>query len=278
MGSQFRRRLLYILLHVALSVYPALAADSTQFDHSPLDSVLARFVDDGGRVGYAALKQNPADLDRYVGMLAATSPENRPDLFPGRADSLAYWINAYNAFVLKGVIDAYPVTSVKQIKLFFGFFKRVQFVAGGRDLTLDDIEHGILRTHFKEPRIHAAINCASVGCPKLAREAYRPERLERQLKRAMQQFMRDPLHVRLVRERHVVHLSEILDWFGDDFTKWYADRFGEKTPGVLDYVALFREDADRAFLKTDPRPEVEHIDYDWALNDQAAVRQGTPGE
>jgi hypothetical protein len=240
------------------------------FDHSLLDSVLARYVDAQGLVDYGALKRDPRDLDRYCGMLAEVSPENAPARFPTGADSLAYWINAYNAFVLKGVVDAYPVDSVTKIRLFHGFFKRTKFVAGGRKLTLDDIEHGIIRKRFQEPRIHAAVNCGAVSCPRLQGEAFRAADLEAQLDRAVRAFLRSPQHVVIDVPGRVVRLSRIFDWYGDDFTSWYADRFGAPDPSVLDYIAQYRPPAEQAFLASDPK--IRFLDYDWSLNDQAGSK------
>jgi len=142
-----------------------------KFDHHLFTNVLRQFVGEQGRVDYAQLKANPNTLNAYLAQLAEVSPESQPELFPTRADQLAYWINAYNAFVLKGVLDKYPITTVWQADVGL-FFKRRRFVAGGKRYSLDDIEHRILRARFGESRIHFAINCASASCPVLPAAAF----------------------------------------------------------------------------------------------------------
>src|SRR6516225_4891302 len=119
-----------------------------EFDHSPWDHVLKEFVNEQGRVDYAALKASPAELDRYVRELAAQSPVSHPQNFPTRQSQLAYWVNAYNALVMKGVVDHWPVESVRKIGgLPYSFFWRKKFVVGERKYTLDAIE-GIMRENW----------------------------------------------------------------------------------------------------------------------------------
>ena len=264
---------------VALVVWiqPAIgrAATGVGVDHSLLDRVLATYVDDQGRVDYAGLKAHPDDLDGYVGLLARVSPKNHPDQFPTREDRLAYWINAYNAFVLKGVIDAYPVKSVKEIKLLSGFFNRTRFTVGEKRYTLNDIEHGILRKVYGDPRIHAAINCASAGCPRLPRKAFRPEGLGGQLEDAMRFFVRESRNVRIDRPEGAVYLSEIFKWFEGDFTGWYSRKFGRDGAGITGYLTLFLTEPDAAYLRQHPDVTVRYIDYGWSLNDQALAHKAS---
>ena len=146
-----------LLLGVALG-----AAAQESFDYSSYARVLERAVTPDGLVRYTALKKNPSELKAFVAQLAAISPENRPELFPSRQAQMAYWINAYNAFVLDEVATNYPVESVRDLKFGFGFlfFKRARFVAGGKRYSLDDIEHNILRRRYADPRVHFALNCA----------------------------------------------------------------------------------------------------------------------
>ena len=124
-------RPLYFLLSYLL--VPAVLCAAPLFDHSSFDQVLQEYVDDQGLVRYAALAKDRAQLDAYVDSLNHTSPASHPDRFPTREHELAYWINAYNAFTLRGVIDAYPIASVKDAFVLSGFFNRQTFVAGGRE-------------------------------------------------------------------------------------------------------------------------------------------------
>ena len=238
------------------------------FNHTSLDRVLQTFVDEQGRVNYSGLKANPADLNAYVDQLGRVSPASHPERFPQRADSLAYWINAYNAFVLKGVVDAYPVKSVRDIKLFSGFFSRIDFKAGGRTYTLNDIEHQILRKQFQDPRVHAAINCASIGCPRLSRTASRPEELDASLDDAIRFFIQEPRNVRIDRDGRGVYLSTVFKWFREDFLDWLTRAKGVRDPSLVDYLALYLPEDDREFLLSEPEVELRYIDYDWGLNDQ----------
>ena len=242
---------------------------SVGFDHSWLDRVLSTYVDDQGLVDYSGLKERSDDLDAYVKLLEGTSPKSHPGRFPTHADKLAYWINAYNAFVLKGVVDAYPVRSVKDIKMLSGFFNRTHFTAGGQSYTLNGIEHDILREEFDEPRIHAAINCASLGCPRMEQAAYGPQEVEERLGEAMRLFIRESRNVRIDRRRKVVVLSKIFDWFENDFTEWYRKQHNAKQAAITDYLRLYLPEADRDFLGEHSNIGIEYNDYDWTLNDQA---------
>jgi len=207
------------------------------FDYTPLNRTLGRVVDAQGRVDYEAVKTD-ADLRAFVDQLAQISPNTHPALFPSRADSLAFWVNAYNACVLAGVAKAYPISSVTEIAPAFGFFKTYQFVVGGRRFTLDQIEHEIIRPRFADPRIHAAINCAAVSGPRLLNKVFTPDELDDQLNAVMRDMIRNPMHVQIDRETGVVNLSAIFDWFSSDFTSYVqAHEAGEtgKHPKTLAY-------------------------------------------
>ena len=127
---------IFVFLFFAL---PATLFAASPFKHNFFNQVLQKYVYDNGLVRYGALAQDRSLLDAYIDSLANYSPTSHPDRFPETDDSLAYWINAYNAFVLRGVIDAYPIASVKDAFLFSGFFNRQKFIAGGLELTLDYI-------------------------------------------------------------------------------------------------------------------------------------------
>ena len=239
------------------------AAES--FDYAPFNRTLGRVVNAEGWVNYEGVKADE-DLRLFMQQLAQISPETHPALFPGRADSLAYWINAYNACVLAGVAKAYPIASVTDIALFHGFFKRHAFRVGGREMTLDHIEHEIIRKRFADPRIHAAINCAAVSCPRLQNKAFMPGDLDAQLHAAMRDMVRNPIHVQIDQRADVVWLSSIFKWFRADFTAYLkANNAGET---LLDYLALFLEKDDAAYLQTHPGVQIAFLDYDWALNEQ----------
>ena len=240
-------------------------SEADSFDYAPLNRVLGRVVNAQGRVDYEAAKTD-ADLQAFVDQLARISPDTHPSLFPSRADSLAFWINAYNACVLAGVSKAYPIASVTEISPNFGFFKIHRFAVGGHQFTLDQIEHEIIRPQFADPRIHAAINCAAVSCPRLLNKAFTPDKLDDQLNSVMRDMIHNPIHVQINRETGVVSLSAIFDWFSSDFTSYVqTNQVGET---VLNYVSLFLLKDDILYLQNHPDIQIVFFDYDWSLNSQ----------
>lgn len=255
---------------VALLLAPAglraQAPAGESFDLSPYARVLEAYVTPQGQVRYAALKQDPADLNAFLRQLAAVSPESRPDLFPTPAAEMAYWINAYNAFVLSAVVEAYPIESVVSVRTMFGalFFKRARFVAGGRRMSLDDIEHGILRRQFSDPRVHFALNCASASCPRLAPQPYRAETLEAQLDQAARAFIGREENVWM--RGDVLFLSKIFEWYREDFARAAGP---EEPAGVVGYLLRYLPAETAARIRQE-KPRVEFYSYDWSLNDAAA--------
>ncbi|MFQ5723544.1 MAG: DUF547 domain-containing protein [Terriglobia bacterium] len=255
------------LLLAALAAFSptAAVADEAPFDYSTYARVLENYVTPEGKVRYAALKKHPEDLDAFLAEVAAVSPVNHPERFPTDDHKIAYWINAYNAFVLKSVLEDYPIESVIRLGTLWGvlFFKRSKHEAGGKEYSLDDIEHGILRRQFQEPRIHFAINCASASCPVLRAEPYRAEHLDAQLDAQARDFIRQQQNVWL--RGNILFLSKIFDWYEQDFLK-ALERDGSKNPTLADYVARYLP-AETAARLREESPRIEFYDYDWALND-----------
>ncbi len=253
-------------------VWLALAAGTArgeEFDHSNWGRVLEKFVTETGRVDYAALKADSADLDRYVTQLAARSPASHPRDFPTRNSQLAYWINAYNALVMKGVIEKWPVKSVVKIGLLpHSFFWRKKFVVGGKKYTLNNIEKDILLKGLAEPRIHFALVCASNSCPPPRREAFTAENTERLLEEGARAFVNDSRHVRIEVGRNRITLSKIFDWYKGDFEK-YARAQGSAggENALLDFLLIYADEPTRQALDTLDDPKIDHFDYDWGIND-----------
>jgi len=172
-------------------------------------------------------------------------------------EKLAYWINAYNAFTVKIVADNYPIESIKEIG------GRIPFVNStwdekfikieGQSYDLNNLEHGILRVDFNEPRIHFAVNCASVSCPKLRNEAYVAEKINDQLDNAAFLFINDPSKNEISPDN--VKISKIFSWFQGDFTKSLGKG------GVLAFISKYSE------TKINRTATVLHMDYDWSLNE-----------
>ena len=237
---------------------PSQDRSGTPVDHSVFDGLLKEYVDTKGLVNYRAWKaQDEETLRNYLKSLGKIYPDRL-----GRAEKIAFWINAYNALTIQGILDFYPVKSIRdKVSRILGFniWDDYPMTVSGRSYSLNDIENRILRK-MNEPRIHFAIVCASVGCPKLRNEAYAGAKLNAQLDDQAEHFFAQPRNFRIDRGRNTVYLSRILDWFGEDF--------GGSDQGKLDFVSKYlSEEKDRAFLRSG-EPKVKYLDYDWSLNEQ----------
>ncbi|MEO1083474.1 MAG: DUF547 domain-containing protein [Acidobacteriota bacterium] len=241
------------------------AARANAFDHAPWTAVLSKFVDDRGLVDYEGLSRDRAVFDRYIRSIEAVSPASHPQRFPTTNDSLAYYLNAYNAHVFDGVLDRGPEKKSVWRGLISGlnFFVRLKIEVGGRTTNLKKLEENVILKTFKDPRVHAALNCASIGCPRLPQEAFLPDRLDEQLDAAMREWANDPRHVEVDAAARNVGLNKIFDWFEGDFLG-YEKRQGTADPTQIDYINRFR-DADRQI----PRDfSISFLPYDKGINDQ----------
>jgi len=256
----------FLVLFAGLVFNPLYVRAGASFDYSPYARVLRNYVTENGFVHYARLQADRADLDAFVAQLERTSPENSAEAFPAQADRLAYWINAYNALVMKAILDHYPVRSLTEISFLYGFFWRLKFPVGGREYTLDQIEHGIIRPQFREPRIHFAINCASASCPRLIREPYLPEKLDEQLEEAARFFISETRNVRPEPDRNRLYLSMIFNWYLNDFRDSVRESLHKKYPSVLDYIPLYASPELKNYIET-KKPAIRYVSYDWSLND-----------
>lgn len=223
--------------------------DPAQVTHQDLEAVLRSSVRDG-RVESPAIQADPR-FDSYVADLNRIDP---PSL-SSEADRLACWINAYNAFAILGILDGY---SPRPYIGWYRYFKARTYAVGGREINLSDLEHDILRKRFREPRIHFAIVCASVSCPKLQPYAFRGDRLDEQLDAAARSFVNDPDRNRFDRQTKVARLSKIFDWLEEDFAA--------AAGSVLAYVSQYVNDRELARELSEQDYRVEYLDYDWSLN------------
>jgi len=247
------------------------------FSHEDFDRVLHRFVNDQGRVDYTALKHDPRDLERYYLLLSTYSPDSHPDLFPTENSKLAYWLNAYNAAVIKTVLTYYPISGVGNIRppllLFFfprksGFFLFQRVTFGGKTTSLYFLEHRVIRKRFADPRVHFALNCASVGCPRLPRQAFTAEHLDEQLDYEARKFLAEGRNFVIDHEKKTVSLSAIFDWYESDFLTWLQHTFPDRKATLLDYVARYASAKKAEELQRAASYDVRFIPYDWRLNDQ----------
>ncbi|WP_416897592.1 MAG: DUF547 domain-containing protein [Minwuia sp.] len=229
-------------------------------DHSVWARFLNRHLSIGGdgiaRIGYGAVDAaSRRSLDAYVEALTHVDPVGL-----ARAAAMTYWINLYNALTVKVVLDHYPVTSIRDIDISPGLFANGPWGAklvriGGEELSLDDIEHRILRPIWRDPRVHYAVNCASIGCPNLQAEPFTAGRLDAQLDAAARDFINHPRGADFTDDGLTV--SSIYEWFADDF--------GGADEAVIAHLKLYAAPALAARLEGVTR--IDDDSYDWRLND-----------
>lgn len=230
-------------------------------DHSPWTALLQKYVNEAGNVNYTAWKASAADsqaLDDYLAHLSHGSFSPAPT----KAEQLAFWINAYNAVTVKGILREYPTTSIRNhTSKFLGYniWHHLLLQVGDDQYSLDTMEHKILRK-LGEPRIHFAIVCASASCPKLRNEAYTPTELEQQLAANTREFFADNRNFRYEAATNSFYLSSILDWFQSDF----GDSNGAALQSIAPYLPT--EAARTAAEKGEG--SIKFLEYDWSLNDQ----------
>ena len=240
---------------------PSQKASFDRFDHKPWDTLLKKYVDKDGLVNYRALKastQDMAVLDQYLQQLSSAAPEVKAT----KEGTLAFWINAYNAVTLRGMLHEYPTKSIKNhTKLSYNIWKDLLLYVGGKPYSLDDMEHKVLRK-MSEPRIHFAVVCASIGCPRLLNEAYVGEKVEEQLELNARDFFSRPAHFR--NKGSQLGLSSILKWYGDDF--------GRNQSEQLQSYARWLPTKQAQRLAQSGRASVSYLEYDWAINEQPTKR------
>lgn len=222
-------------------------------------------MDGHGRVDYQAWKADDAEL--LAGWLSRQSAHT-----DNRQDALAHWINLYNAFTIQAVLQRYPIASIRPQLLgvpnwlgFLRFFSRREHRLGERPYSLGEIENAILRP-LGDPRIHFAIVCASIGCPLLRNEAYRPQQVEIQLEEDARRFINNPAKVRYDAATHVLHCSPIF--------RWYRADFEAVAPSLAAYIRPRLTTGPAAGLSgsSQPEPALRFLPYDWSLNQQSPQR------
>ncbi len=229
-----------------------------EIKHDAFDQLLKKYVDDNGRVNYKTWDTNSADRALLKTYLADMSRAN-PDQQATREAKLAYWINAYNAVTIEGILRVYPTTSIRNhtAKVFgYNIWKNLIFTAGDKRVSLEDIEHKILRK-MGEPRIHFAIVCASIGCPRLLNEAYVADRLEQQLAVNTKDFFGRQQNLQI--NKNVIKLSQIISWFGSDF--------GGTQQQQMQMLSPYFPSAAQTLVASE-NYRVSFLNYDWDLNTQ----------
>jgi len=214
--------------------------------------VLTKFVDDEGRINFAAAAKDRDDLNSFVAYVYDNGPNNQPQLFPTSAHALAFHINAYNALAMHNVLESGIPESLSGFKkVSFFYLRKVQ--VGGEPISLYDYENKVIRS-FNEPRIHVAVNCMSIGCPRLPREPFLPEKLDAQLDREAKRFFNESRHVAVDDPAKLLWLSEILSFYTGDFLA--------HAPSLAAYVNRYRD------AKVPESHAIKFIPYDWTINRQ----------
>jgi hypothetical protein len=210
------------------------------------DALLKKHVDQKGNVDYKNLKSDESKLTEYISYLEETTPTK--DWSDNKTK--AFWINAYNAYTLKIILDNYPLKSIMEIKQKGKDAWNISFAnVGGKKYTLNHIEHEILRKEFNDPRIHVGVNCASVSCPKLGNFSFTEANIDTELERLMKLFVNDSSRNKITETK--IQASKIFDWFKSDFTK---------NGSLIDYLNNY------STTKISDKATIRFLEYDWRLN------------
>ena len=229
----------------------SIASTGTAVDNSLYGELLKNYVRDG-KVDYEGFKAEEAKLDRYLKILENIDPAKL-----SRNEQFAFYANAYNAWTIKLILSGYPgVTSIKDLgSLLKSPWKKKIVRIDGKVISLDHVEHEILRPRYKDPRVHFAINCAAKSCPPLRPEPFSGYILDRQLDDSTRSFINDPQSFRL--EGNDLYVSRIFKWFSEDFNEDVFGFFLKYTTGNLKKELKAKSD----------RINVEYLQYDWSLNE-----------
>ena len=221
--------------------------------HQQWDKLLKKNVNESGMVNYKGFQKDKAEFDAYLKTLS----DNAPQKNWSENDQTAYWINAYNAFTVSLILQHYPVKSIKNI----GAAIQIPFVntpwdikfinIGGKKYDLNNIEHGILKKKYNDPRIHFAIVCASISCAKLRNEAYTAAQLDAQLEATGKDFLNDKSKNSISADK--AELSKYFSWYKGDFTK---------NGSLADFINKYSQ------TKINANTKINYLDYNWSLNEQ----------
>jgi hypothetical protein len=243
--------LLVVSLSVVMLIFSVGFAEAGETVDNSLYAALLKNNVKNGVVDYQGFKREEARLDAYLEVLEKVNTERL-----SKEEKFAFYVNAYNAWTIKLILSGYPgIESIKDLgSLFKSPWKKKICRIDGKVITLDDIEHNILRPRFKDPRVHFAVNCASKGCPPLLAEPFTGSHLEQQLNQVTRAFINDPGRYRL--EGNTFFVSKIFKWFSEDFNDDVVGFFMQYAEGDLKKkLAAGRE-----------RIKVKYLDYDWSLN------------
>jgi len=262
------------MLVLAFMLVLAPLAHAFDHQHAAWSALLSRHVAwlDGGhasQTSYAGFARERAALDRYLAQLSAVNEAEFKAWTKG--EQLAFLINGYNAFTVALILTRYPdLKSIRDLgTLFSSPWKKRFFVLLGAPRSLDELEHGMIRARgaYDDPRIHMAVNCASIGCPALRPEAYVAERLDAQLDDQMLRFLGDRTRNRFDAQRATLEVSKIFDWYGADFEHGWRG-FDSVPAFFASYAVQLADQPKDQQLIRERAAKVRFLDYDWALNER----------
>lgn len=248
------------------------------FPHTRFERLLENYVDASGHVDYERWQASQAaiaELEGYLAAIAKFSPDSHPERFATENDALAYWLYAYNAYVIFSIVTNWPLESVADLKAPIeavrgqGFLQRLRYRFGGTAYSLLHVEQNIISERYKDPRIHFVLNCGTESCPPMAVDLSAGEELESMLDRAARDFVTNPAHVAVDEENRVIALSPLFDMHEEDFLGHLQLRGRPASRGVVDYVASVADDALRRKLVNAEDYEICFDAYDWSINGSA---------
>ena len=240
------------------------AAAKFDHEHTQWTAILKKHVD-GDRFDYAAIQKDPSALDAYIATLNAVTSQQLQSWTEDQR--MAFWINVYNANTVKLVSGKYPLKSIRDLGTVLNKVWNKRFIdmpalnpsGKNKKLSLDDVEHKILRPRFEDARVHAAVNCASESCPPLRAEAFVAKRLDAQLDEQVRLWLADETRNQFDLAGGKMRVSEIFKWFKEDFV-----RDGQSVAG---WIAEYAPDKVAEALKSGTKLKLGYLDYSWKLND-----------
>lgn len=249
------------------------------FSYDDYAAVLLAHVNDAGLVDYQGLRRDQELLEGFLRDVAHLDPAEYARW--SESEQIAFWLNAYNAMTLEVILKHLPregstdgaFKTPAGIRDIPGAWNQQRFMVMGRFMTLDEIEHETLRRKFSDPRIHAGLNCGAVGCPPLPAVPFVGPRLAEQLEEQTRRFLSRNQQFRIDREHGRVFLSQIFQWYGQDFVNRYApeDGFGSfdrKERAVLSFISRYVNPEDAEYLR-EGQFRIDYVEYDWSLNAQS---------
>jgi len=281
-GSQTKKIIgiiVFLITAIMFSENPLLAGENKKFSYVGYAYALKHYVADDGMVDYKGLKADRKRLDLFIERTGSFKTGETAGW--SEKSKIAFWINIYNAITLKIIIDNYPIKSSflkslrfprNSIRQIDGAWDSIKHRILGESITLDHIEHQILRQQFNEPRIHMALVCASMGCPTLRNEPYMGSRLDAQLDNQIEKFLKNPANFRINAGDRKIYVSSIFKWFGADFVEYYTpeDKYTsykgiDRT--IIYFHSLYIDKKIADFMNSNVY-SLHYLDYDWSLNER----------